>query len=156
MTDKPKIIITVDLPEEIVQKLDNSFKIIYHWKEKTDIPRDELKMYLTECNGIFCTLLGSWKYDKELIEHAKNLKVISTMSVGYDHICLDTFRERGTINFFFMSPRIISHLDVSLNLSYFIGIMVCNTPLSRLSETTADLVVAVTLATARRIPEGNT
>ena len=54
MANKPKIIITVDLPPEIVQKLDNSFEIIYHWKEETDVPRDELKMHLTECDGIFC------------------------------------------------------------------------------------------------------
>jgi glyoxylate reductase len=42
---------------------------------------------------------------------------------------------------------------ITFILSFLIGIIVCNTPIKRLTETTADLVLSLILATARRIPE---
>jgi len=33
--------------------------------------------------------------DEELLEHGKNLKVISTMSVGYDHVDVAACKRRG-------------------------------------------------------------
>lgn len=77
-----------------------------------------------DVDGVFCIL--SDKIDKEFLEGAPKLKVISTMSVGFDHIDIAECRKRG--------------------------VKVGNTP-GVLTETTADLVLALLLSTARRIPE---
>jgi len=124
---KPKIIITTNLPNDIEHELSLKCEIIFHWKGDTEIPLNEFKKIISECDGIFCVYQNSYKFDSSLLDNAKNLKVISTMSVGVDHIDLNACQERG--------------------------IRVCNTPLDRLTETTADLVLALLLATARRIPE---
>lgn len=63
--------------------------------------------------------------DEELLNKAPKLKVVSNISVGYDNFDL---------------PLMTKH-----------GVMGTNTP--GVSETTADLVMALVLAAARRIPE---
>jgi lactate dehydrogenase-like 2-hydroxyacid dehydrogenase len=64
--------------------------------------------------------------DRDVISSAPSLRVISTMSVGVDHIDLDAARERG--------------------------IMVTITPV--LSDAVADLTLALMTMLTRRIPEG--
>lgn len=76
-------------------------------------------------DGIYCLL--SDKVPKELIEAAGDkLKVVSTMSAGFNHVDVDTCKSKS--------------------------IRVGHTP-DALTETTADLAVGLLLATARRIPE---
>lgn len=69
---------------------------------------------------------GNRKFGKVDLEKAKNLEIISSISVGYDNYDLAYLSKRG--------------------------VMLTNTP-DVLSETTADLAFALILATARRIPE---
>ena len=66
------------------------------------------------------------KIDKELLDQAPQLKIVSNVSVGYDNLDLPLLSERG--------------------------IMATNTP-EVLNETVADTVMGVILATARRMPE---
>ena len=76
-------------------------------------------------DGVYCLLTE--RIDGELLDAAgPQLKVVSTMSVGYDHVDLPALRARG----------------VALG----------NTP-GVLTETTADLALALLLAAARRLPE---
>lgn len=63
---------------------------------------------------------------KELLEQAPNLKIVSNVSVGYDNLDLDELTKRN--------------------------IMATNTP-GVLTDTVADAVLGLMLATARRIPE---
>lgn len=67
------------------------------------------------------------RIDRTLLDAAPDLRVISTMAVGYDNIDVIACRERG--------------------------IPVGHTP-DVLTEATADLTLALLLALARRIPEG--
>ncbi|MEL6307489.1 MAG: D-glycerate dehydrogenase, partial [Chloroflexota bacterium] len=67
------------------------------------------------------------KIDREALDAAPKLKVISNYAVGVDNISIDLATERG--------------------------IPIGNTP-GVLTDTTADLAFALLLATARRIPEG--
>jgi glyoxylate reductase len=73
-------------------------------------------------------ILLQHKVDAGLVARATSLKVVSTMSVGVDHIDLGACKARG--------------------------IVVTNTP-GVLSEATADLAFGLLLATARRICEGD-
>ncbi|KAK0400354.1 hypothetical protein QR680_003461 [Steinernema hermaphroditum] len=77
-----------------------------------------------EVDAIFCLLTD--RIDEEFLNHAKRIKVVATMSVGYEHINVEACKSRH--------------------------ITICNTP-GVLTETVAELTVALLLATSRRLPE---
>lgn len=77
--------------------------------------------------GLFCFLTD--KIDKEVLDAAgRNLKVIATMSVGFDHIDLEEVRKRN------------------IRIGYTPGV---------LTDATADLTMALLLATSRRVVEAS-
>ena len=63
--------------------LERSCQVSY-WKDDSVIPKEELIKSLQDKDGWFCLLTD--KIDSEVLDAAKNLKVVSTMSVGYDHL----------------------------------------------------------------------
>lgn len=96
------------------------------WDSDEPVPRMELLKGVQGAHGLLCLL--SDKIDAEVLDAAgPNLKVISTLSVGFDHMALDEIKKRG--------------------------IRVGYTP-DVLTDATAELTVALLLATARRLPEG--
>ncbi|XP_068596376.1 glyoxylate reductase/hydroxypyruvate reductase isoform X2 [Brachionichthys hirsutus] len=96
------------------------------WDSDSNVTKAELLKGLDGVDGIIC-LLGD-KIDPAVLDAAgPNLKVISTMSVGVDHLDLVEIKKRG--------------------------IRVGHTP-DVLTGATAELAIALLLAAARRIPEG--
>lgn len=96
------------------------------WDSDEPCPKTELLRGVRGAHGLLCML--SDKVDHEVLEAAgPDLKVISTLSVGYDHLAMDEVKKRG--------------------------IRVGYTP-DVLTDATAELTVALLLATARRLPEG--
>ncbi|XP_048827801.1 glyoxylate reductase/hydroxypyruvate reductase [Brienomyrus brachyistius] len=96
------------------------------WDSDEPIPRSELLQRVSGAHGLLCLL--SERIDAEVLDAAgPNLKVISTLSVGFDHLAIDEIKKRG--------------------------IRVGYTP-DVLTDATAELTMALLLATARRIPEG--
>lgn len=85
-----------------------------------------LRAEVGDAEGLLCVLTD--RIDSAFIAAAPRLRVISTVSVGVDHIDLDAARERG--------------------------ISVGNTP-GVLTETTAELTLALILAASRRIAEAD-
>lgn len=64
------------------------------WDKATPIPRAELLKSVVGANGIYCSL--SEKIDKEVLDAAgPALKVVGTISVGYDHIDVQECKKRG-------------------------------------------------------------
>jgi len=121
---KPTIVLTRNIPkvaqDQLYAKCD-----VRHWKSDDPIPRETLLEWSIGAEGIYCLLTE--KIDSELLNAAgSQLKVVSTMSVGYDHV------------------------DVAACQAH--GVAIGNTP-GVLTDTTADLGVALLLATARRLPE---
>lgn len=96
------------------------------WTGPGPVPRNELKKNLVDVDGLFCLL--SDKIDKDLLDVAPNLKVIGTMSVGYDHLAVDEMKRRN------------------IKIGYTPDI---------LTDSTAELTVALLLATSRRLLESN-
>ncbi|XP_024139992.1 glyoxylate reductase/hydroxypyruvate reductase [Oryzias melastigma] len=99
---------------------------VSQWDSDEPVPRSELLKGVEGAHGLLCLL--SDKIDKEVLDAAgPNLKVISTMSVGFDHLVHSEIKKRG--------------------------IRVGYTP-DVLTDATAELTVALLLATSRRLPEG--
>lgn len=96
------------------------------WEERLPPSRELLRERVVDADGLLCMLTDP--VDRELIEAAPGLRAISTYAVGTDNIDLDAAGERG--------------------------IPVGHTP-DVLTETSADLTLALMLAVMRRIPEGD-
>ncbi|XP_058453545.1 glyoxylate reductase/hydroxypyruvate reductase isoform X1 [Malaya genurostris] len=97
------------------------------WDEGYPVPRDEFLKNVAGKDAIFCSLND--RIDKEILDQAgPSLKVVATISVGFDHIDIKECRDRG--------------------------ILVGYTP-DVLTDSTAELTVALLLATCRRILEAN-
>ncbi|TMS17768.1 Glyoxylate reductase/hydroxypyruvate reductase [Larimichthys crocea] len=122
-----KVFLTRRIPQEGMKILSTGGVCeVSLWDSDEPVPRAELLKGVQGAHGLLCLL--SDKIDAEVLDAAgPNLKVISTLSVGYDHLALDEIKKRG--------------------------IRVGYTP-DVLTDATAELTVALLLATARRLPEG--
>ena len=102
----------------------NAFCQPEYWQEETPPPYDLLLEKTHTADGLVCLLTDP--IDRQLIERAKNLKVISQVAVGVDNINLKAAAEKG--------------------------IQVGHTP-DLLTDATADMTFALILAAARRLGE---
>ncbi|KAL6046039.1 hypothetical protein STEG23_001467 [Scotinomys teguina] len=98
---------------------------VRQWNSDDPIPRKELEQSVVGAHGLLCRLND--QVDKKLLDTAgANLKVISTLSVGVDHLALDEIKKRG------------------IRVGYTPGV---------LTDATAELAVSLLLTTCRRLPE---
>ncbi|MEL5987785.1 MAG: 2-hydroxyacid dehydrogenase [Kurthia gibsonii] len=121
---KPILWITCKLPEEIVEPL-KSWADVREWPTvEVNMPHEKLEEIIQEAD-ILWTIMDN-RVSRELLQTAKNLKLICNLAVGYNNIDVEAAKE--------------------------LGIAVTNTP-GVLTETTADLAFTLMLITARRIIE---
>lgn len=121
---KPNVVITRRVPRPGLERAQAACNVRL-WDSDEPIPRATLLEWVKGIDGLYCLLTE--RIDDELLDAAgPSLKVVSTLSVGYDHIDVPACLRRG--------------------------VAVGNTP-GVLTDTTADLAMALLLTTARRIPE---
>ena len=127
MDAEPTVYLTRAIPEAGVDRLERRCEVVT-WDGSTAPPHDKLVTALADhgADGLFCNV--SDDVDGEVLDASLNLRVVGTMSVGYDHVDLDAAVERG--------------------------IAVGHTP-GVLSETTADLGWSLLMAAARRVVESD-
>lgn len=121
---KKKLFITRKFPAHIVEPLKEFYEVSQWEEEEIVIPRDKLLASVADCEVLWVTIAD--QVDEELLSQAPNLKLVTNLAVGFNNIDVKALRKRG--------------------------IMATNTP-GVLTNTTADLVFGLLLATARRIPE---
>ncbi|HSW55914.1 MAG TPA: D-glycerate dehydrogenase [Ignavibacteriaceae bacterium] len=120
-----KVFITRELPE-IAFRLLKEKKISFdYYKKDQPIPRKLLLEKINSCEALISLLTE--KIDKEVIDQMPKCKIVANYAVGYNNIDID----------YAMKKKII----------------VTNTP-DVLTESTADLTMALVLACARRLREG--
>ena len=122
---KPKCVITLDLPEDIVAPLKGHYDVMA-WAKADAMPEAHLQEWLGDARGLLCAL--STPITASVLAGAEQLKVISTISVGVDHI--------------------------DLAAATAAGIPVGHTP-GVLVDSTADLAVGLMIATTRRVAEAD-
>ena len=122
---KQKIFLTRTLHDFALKELKKKFEVDIH-TGKIPIPQNTLKSKIKNLDGLICFPYD--KINKEVLQSAKKLKVISTFSVGYDHIDLDFAKEN------------------KIRVGY--------TP-EVLTDATADMAFGLLLDSLRRISEGD-
>ena len=122
---KKKIFLTRTLHEFALKELKRKYQVEVH-SGRIPIPRKKLESKIKEIEGLICFPYD--KIDKTMIESSEKLKVISTYSVGFDHI--DTqFAKKKKIRVGY-TPEV-------------------------LTDATADLAFGLLLDLSRRISEGD-
>jgi len=121
----PRVFATRELPGALWQRVREVAELRV-WEGEREAPREVLLEEAARCEGLVVTLVD--RVDAELLRRAPKLRVVSTCSVGVDHIDVAEACARG--------------------------IRVGHTP-GVLTDATADLAFALLLAAARRIPEAD-
>ncbi len=122
---KKKIFLTRTLHDFALKELRKKYQIEIY-SGKIPIPQTKLRSKIKEIDGLIC-----FPYDEineELMNQAKNLKVISTFSVGFDHIDIKCAKKKK--------------------------IRVGHTP-KVLTDATADIAFSLLLDIARRTTQGD-
>ena len=119
------VFVTRALPGGAVDRLAAEHEVEV-WPERLPPPRDEMLARVREVEGLLALLTD--RVDAELMDAAPNLRAISNYAVGVDNIDVEAATARG--------------------------IPVGNTP-GVLTDTTADLAVALMLGIARRLVDGD-
>lgn len=119
-----EVFVTRDIPAVGIELLKQKRFEVSVYKKDKPIPRKELLKQIKDCDGLICLL--SDKIDKEVIDHMQNCKVIANYAVGFNNIDFEYAKRKG--------------------------IVVTNTP-DVLTDSTADLTMALVLACARKISE---
>ncbi len=122
----PRVFASRRFPERVRIELERSFELDVHDSEWPP-PRDELLRRVAGSDGLMLMLTD--RVDDELLDAAgPQLRVVADYAVGVDNVDLAACRRRGVV--------------------------VANTP-GVLTESTAELTVALVLALLRRVAEGD-
>src|SRR5436305_12512990 len=122
----PRVFASRRFPDRVRAELERSFELDVHDSEWPP-SRDELLARVAGYDGVMLMLTD--RVDDELLDAAgPQLRVVADYAVGIDNIDLEACRRRGVV--------------------------VANTP-DVLTETTAELTVALMLALLRRVAEGD-
>lgn len=126
MSPKTKVLVTRELPPAVMELLRESFDLTVS-PHNAPMPREELLKALPGQDGLLPMLVD--KIDAELLDAgAGSLRMVANYAVGFNNIDLDAATRRG--------------------------VAVSNTP-EVLTDSTADLALALMLAVARRMVEAD-
>ena len=120
---KPRILVTREVFDEVLAFLGAALEVDSNQEDRV-LDAREMQARLADKEGVMCALTD--RIDAELVHACPQLRAVCNIAVGYNNIDVPACTERG--------------------------IVVTNTP-GVLNETTADLVWALLLATARRLTE---
>lgn len=123
--EKKRVFLTRTLHDFALKELKKRYEIEIH-SGKIPIPKTKLLSKIGNIEGLICFPYD--KIDRDLIDNAKNLKVISTYSVGFDHIDTQYAKKK------------------KIRIGY--------TP-EVLTDATADLAFSLMLDVLRRVSEGD-
>lgn len=117
---KKKVLVNYRIPIESLKDLNNRYEVYY--PSKTFLTKVELKKIIPSYHGLLSVFTKD--IDKEIIDAAKNLEIISNYGVGFNNIDVET----ATLK----------------------NILVCNTPQS-VCEPTAEICIGLIVSLMRNI-----
>lgn len=121
----PAVVVTLPLPKAALAALDGPLTLRV-WDQPGPMPREVLHEWLEGAEAVLCSL--GTQFSAETIKRAPSLKVVSSISVGVDHIDL------------------LAATAAGLPIGHTPGVLV---------DSTADMALALMLASSRRIAEAD-
>ncbi len=121
---KPKVYVTRQFFDEAIDLLESVAEVEVYEGENDPIPRDLLMEKVKDVDGLLPVLTD--RIDGEVLDQARNIKVVSNYAVGYNNIIVPEATKRGVI--------------------------VTNTP-GVLNDSTADCAFMLMMAIGRRLVE---
>lgn len=119
------VLVTGRLPDDIAARIEAGHRVHMHLQDRP-MPREAILNGIGDKHGLLSMITDT--VDQELLDRAPNLKIIANFGVGYNNIDVAAATRRG--------------------------ILVTNTP-DVLTDATADLTMALLMAVARRVVEGD-
>ncbi|MFC0470418.1 2-hydroxyacid dehydrogenase [Halalkalibacter kiskunsagensis] len=119
---KPRVFTQNPLPQDIQAYLNEHVELKI-WDKTDSLTREQLLNELSDVDGL---LTSGTAINEELLEQAPQLRVVSSISVGYNHFDTKAMKEYGVIG---------THTPYVLD------------------DTVSDLVISLMLSAARRVPE---
>jgi glyoxylate reductase len=121
---QPKVLLTTTIPSSVLSTLEAVCEVDH--SNSADLPHEELVARVRGQEGLVCVFTDA--VTRDVLDAGHDLKVISTIAVGYNNIDVVAARERG--------------------------IVVTNTP-DVVTEATADLTWTLIMDITRRVSEGD-
>ncbi len=120
---RPRIIVTRKLPDPVEERLKSLFTVAFN---PSDVPFSKAKLTtaMAKADGLLCTFGDKIDADILTAGGARKAKIVANFGVGTNHIDLETAED--------------------------VGVVVTNTP-GVLNDATADLAMALILASTRRM-----
>ncbi len=115
---KKKVLLTRELHPFALHKLRKKFSISVH-AGKIPMPRRELISGIRDAEGIICFPYD--RIDKRVMDSAPNLRVISTYSVGFDHIDVECAKKHGIRVGY--TPEVLTDATADLAMTLMLDVM---------------------------------
>ena len=109
---KDKVVLYKKIPEQQQLLLSQLFNLTCFDK----VDESNLKQFIHEIKDAIGLIGAGVKLTQDILQHAPNLKVISTISVGYDHFDLDYLKSR---NIALMHTQVLSFIQSLCSNTYF-------------------------------------
>jgi len=118
MMEKKRVFLTRTLHDFALKELKKRYKIEIH-SGKIPIPKTKLLSKIGNIEGLICFPYD--KIDSDLIDNAKNLKVISTYSVGFDHIDIQyAIKKKIRVGY---TPEVLTDATADLTFSLMLDVL---------------------------------
>jgi glyoxylate reductase len=116
--EKKKVFLTRTIHNFALKELKKYYQVEVHIG-KIPMPRKKLESKIGGIDGLICFPYDI--IDKKLLEKAKNLKIISTFSVGFDHIDIE-YAKQNKIRVGY-TPEVLTDATADLAFSLMIDVM---------------------------------
>ena len=115
---KRRVFLTRTLHDFALKELRKKYQIEVH-SGKIPIPKNILKNKIKTIDGLICFPYD--KIDKKMIDSATNLKVISTYSVGFDHIDINhAIKKKIRVGY---TPEVLTDATADLAFTLILDVM---------------------------------
>ena len=115
---KKRVFLTRTLHDFALKELREKYQIEVH-SGKIPIPKNILKNKIKTIDGLICFPYD--KIDKKMIDSATNLKVISTYSVGFDHIDINhAIKKKIRVGY---TPEVLTDATADLAFTLILDVM---------------------------------
>ena len=115
---KRRVFLTRTLHDFALKELRKKYQIEVH-SGKIPIPKNILKNKIETIDGLICFPYD--KIDKKMIDSATNLKVISTYSVGFDHIDINhAIKKKIRVGY---TPEVLTDATADLAFTLILDVM---------------------------------